>query len=130
MAGFGYSGTGLAGPPGPAGSVLPIIVGTSSAPVVTTAVGGVTVGGNDYEVQYVVSDGGAIVISANPQIQAGTLDGERLTLIGTSDTNTIELNNGTGIRTNGACVLKNNSVITFVWDDTAGVWDEESRNDI
>lgn len=76
---------------------------------------------------HVVSDGGAIDITASPQIVAG-LQGDILTLTGTSDTNTIKIDDddGTILYKDYSMVLKNNDSITFVYndfsDDPFGEW--------
>lgn len=78
----------------------------------------------------VVSDGGAISIAADPQITSGQLLGDRLTLDGTSDTDTINLVGGRGIRmfgSNGGSVgspfiLKDRSTITFVYTTISIGW--------
>lgn len=77
---------------------------------------------------YVVSNGGAISLSANPQIQAGSRVGQRLDLIGTSDTDSVQLNHGTGLVLNGPCILKSGSVLMLRWDGTN--WVERGRSDI
>jgi hypothetical protein len=44
----------------------------------------------------IAGSGGAVTISANPQIAAGT-NGQRVTFLGTHDTNTVTFSNGTGL---------------------------------
>lgn len=67
----------------------------------------------------VVSDGGAIDISASPQIVAG-LQGDLLTLNGTSDTNTITFDdNGTlALWNDYPMILTDGDTITFVYNAT------------
>lgn len=67
----------------------------------------------------VVSDGGAISISASPQIVAG-LQGDVLTLTGTSDTNTITINDDGAIllRYDSPMTLTDGDTITFVYNAT------------
>jgi hypothetical protein len=69
----------------------------------------------------VVSDGGAIDIVANPQIVAGQ-QGDILTLRGTSDTDTIKLDDSDGLfaNTDKQFVLGKDDVITFVYNDFSG----------
>jgi hypothetical protein len=70
----------------------------------------------------VVSDGGAISISANPQIVAG-LQGDILTLTGTSDTDTIKLTDHgyLNLHLNYPFTLKDGSSITFVFNTISTV---------
>lgn len=101
---------------------------TKASPNVITASGGISILGLARELQFVKSNSGAVTVTANPQIDAGTEVGQELILQGTSDTDTLTISDGTGLSLNGACVLKANSRIQLVWDST--VWGEVSRNDI
>jgi len=67
---------------------------------------------------YIVSDGGAIDISASPQIVDG-LHGDILTLTGTSDTDTITLEDTAGLHMNGGLpfTLSDGASITFVFNE-------------
>ena len=78
---------------------------------------------------HVVSDGGAIDITADPQIVVG-LQNDILTLEGTSDTNTVQLDNGTGVSLAGGVpmVLTDGDIITLVYNTTGTTWTECSRN--
>jgi len=72
----------------------------------------------------VVSDGGAITISANPQIVAGK-DGDILTLRGTSNVDTIQLDDSPTLFLNGggSIILKYGDTINLVYntfDDSIG----------
>jgi len=77
----------------------------------------------------VQGDGGAIDITGNPQIVDGS-DGNRITLEGTSDTNTLLLEDGNGLALAGgvSMTLKDNQTITLVYDSDADLWRETSRN--
>jgi hypothetical protein len=78
----------------------------------------------------VKSDGGAISISANPQITPGQVLGDLLTLRGTSDTDSITLVDGRGLRLfggSGASVglpftLEEGDAISFVYANVAQGW--------
>ena len=78
----------------------------------------------------IVSDGGAISIAADPQIIAGAILGDLLTLRGTSDTNTITLVDGRGIRTRDASgsatglpfTLEDGDAISFVFTEIIIGW--------
>jgi hypothetical protein len=101
---------------------------TKASPNSITAAGGISTLGLARELQFVKSNSGAVTVTANPQIEAGTLVGQELILQGTSDTDTLTISNGTGLILNGACTLRAGSRIYLVWDST--VWGEVSRNDI
>jgi len=79
-----------------------------------------------YYYMKVVGDGGAINISANPQITAGQKF-DRICIEGTDNTNTILLENGTGLSLAGGVsfTLKNGSkiILTYSGDN----WVENSR---
>jgi hypothetical protein len=102
--------------------------GSTGSPNAITASGGISVLGLSREYQFVESNGGAVTVTANPQIDAGDWVGQELILQGVSDTNTLSIADGNGLSLNGGCVLKASSRIYLVWDGTA--WGEVSRNDI
>lgn len=99
--------------------------GTGASPVTITAGGGITPSGVAREVIYVASSSGAVAVTANPKIVAGTTVGQELLLFGTSATDYIILSDGTGISLNGPINLTDNAAITLVWNGT--VWSELSR---
>lgn len=103
---------------------------TSTTPSSITAAGGVTLaaGGAYDERQYVVGSGGAVDITAIPQITAGVQDGAEVCLIGTSDTNTVQLDNGDGLVLNGVAVLGQYDQLCLNWDSGSSQWIEKSRN--
>lgn len=105
------------------------VVGTTGSPTLITAVGGIS-GPSDaqHAILHVAGNGGAIDITANPQISAGVFTGQKITIVGHHDTNTVKLEHGTGLVMNGSCFLANGSVIMFLWDGTS--WVEMARNDI
>jgi len=76
----------------------------------------------------VVGSGGPVNITADPQIIAGT-NGAVLTLKGTSDTNTVQLDDGTGLLlfSGLSMILKNTDVITLVYTSADALWREVSR---
>ena len=77
----------------------------------------------------IVSDGGAVDITANPQIVTGT-DGYRLTLVGTSNTDTVQIDHGTGVSLSGevSIVLTEGDKLTLVYNDSSSSWAETSRD--
>lgn len=105
-----------------------IPVGTRASPESITAVGGITPEDVLRQMVFVVGSSGAVVITASPQIAAGTVVGQELILCGRHDVNTVSIANGTGLELNGTCVLRAGSRIYLVWDGT--VWGEVSRNDV
>src|SRR4029079_304424 len=65
------------------------VTGSRGTPQNITAAGGIAPAGKWEEVIFVQGNGGAIDITANPQIAAGTVVGQTLMLIGRSSTNTL-----------------------------------------
>lgn len=107
-------------------ATTPNVSGSQASPVAVTAGVGVVFSGSNYgNIHYLAGSAGPVIISANPQIAAGSLVGQSLTLIGTHATNTITMADGTGISLNGPITLGNNSAIVLNWD--GGVWTEVSR---
>lgn len=104
--------------------------GTYTAPELIAAGSGVGVDSVFEEVQYIEGDGGAVNVTANPQVAAGSTAGQKLELIGTSDANTVTLENGDGLALNGSCVLGDGAVLGLRWDAVAMVWRERYRNDV
>ena len=99
---------------------------TPSASTNITAAGGITATRALMRVQ---GSPGAVNITANPQIADGT-DGQILVLKGMHDTNTVTLDNGTGISlTSGASfTLGNKDTITLIYDALDDEWIEISRS--
>lgn len=100
----------------------PTITGTRSVPSNIVAGTGIAFTGTHYyNIWFVQGSGGAVDISANPQIAAGTNVGQRLYTIGCSDTNTVRFETGTGIKLkNGAteAYLFADDVIEWLWNGT------------
>lgn len=99
--------------------------GTSVAPIAVTASGGVSTLGVSRELQFIVGSPGAVVVSANPRVTAGTKVGQELILQGTDNTKTVTLATGNGLDLNGSVVLAAGSRIYLAWDGTN--WGEVSR---
>lgn len=105
----------------------PSLSGTRASPTAVVAANGVVFSGNAYHnVYFIEGSGGAVDITANPQISAGNNVGQRLILIGRSDTNTVTLEDGTGLAQNGTVILEADEMIEYVWDGT--LWNEISRS--
>jgi len=109
--------------PGTSG-VLPTITGSTGSPSNVTAGAGVSPSGDVAEIIFVDGTGG-VDITASPQIAVGTTIGTNLILVGTSDVNSVLLEDGDGLSLNGDMLLQQNSTISLIWDGT--VWSEESR---
>jgi hypothetical protein len=78
----------------------------------------------------VQGNGGPVTVTANPQIAAGA-DGSILILQGMSNANTVQLQNGNGLRLQGgiAFTLGLGDSITMAYDATSATWTEISRTD-
>lgn len=114
-----------------ANASTPLVTSSYSSPSAIIAGTGIAFTGSIYKnVWFVQGSGGAVDVSANPQIAAGNVVGQELTVVGTSDTNTVKLEHGTGLQMNGECFLGAGSTITFLWTGATGTWVELSRNGI
>lgn len=76
---------------------------------------------------YVAGSGGAVTVSASPPITAGTVSGQEIRLVGTSDTNTVTFENGSGLSINGSVELSDDSSIDLEWDGSQ--WRECARSE-
>lgn len=110
-------------------SAAPNVVSTFASPSSITAVGGISFSGsNSINYTYIAGSGGPVTVSASPQVAAGTTNGQLLTLVGTSATNTVKLSDGTGLALNGPWTGALSSALTLEWDNGASLWREISRN--
>lgn len=83
--------------------------------------------GTQRNVIFIQGSGGAVTVSASPPIQAGTISGQEIILVGRSDTNTVTFNNSaSNLELNGDITMGAGSVLGLVWDGTA--WVETFRN--
>lgn len=73
------------------------------------------------------SEAAASDLSDNPQIVDG-YDGQIITIIGSSDTNTLTLDDGTGLLLSAQCVLGAGDTITLVYITALSGWVEVSRS--
>ncbi len=99
----------------------------SSTVVDIAAVTGVTPTKSIMKIQ---GDGGAVNISADPQIVDGT-DGQILILKGTSDINTVQLDPGAGLSLTDSLsfVLGDKDTLMLIYDADEDLWLEISRSD-
>jgi hypothetical protein len=100
--------------------------GSESSPVTSDGTSPLAVSADDRQARFLASTGGAVTVVASPQVAAGTNIGQDLLLTGTSDTDYLELNDGNGLKQNGAVLLKSGQTITYFW--TGSVWKETSRS--
>ncbi|MBT6843868.1 MAG: hypothetical protein HOA17_08765, partial [Candidatus Melainabacteria bacterium] len=99
---------------------------TPSGTTNVTAGGGITVTSALMRVQ---GSGGAVNITANPQIADGT-DGQMIIIKGLSDTNTLTLDNGTGLSlsSGGGFTMGLKDTMTLIYDATDDEWVEVCRS--
>lgn len=76
---------------------------------------------------YVQGSGGAVTVTANPRIAAGTIVGQKMLVIGRSATNTLTLANGNGLSLQGNITLTDDDNLYLYWDGTN--WSEISRRE-
>lgn len=79
----------------------------------------------------VSSTGSPNTITANPSIEAGTIVGQKIRLCGTSDTASVQINNGNGIAGNGSREFGKDDCCEYTWlgsDGTTSDWAEQSCN--
>ncbi len=78
----------------------------------------------------IAGSGGAVDISANPQIAAGTT-GQEIMFICTSDVNTVKFDDGTGLQLAGGAsfTMGSGDVLVLTYNGTLAVWVEVSRSD-
>lgn len=107
------------------GSLNRTVTGSEGVPELITAGGGIAIADVPVEMIFVAGNGGPIDITVDPQIAVGTTIGQELTIVGTSDANTVLLQDGTGLKLNGALLLKAKTNITLLWTGT--VWKEVGR---
>lgn len=74
---------------------------------------------------YVVGDGGPVSLTANPALTSGYYLNQQVAVIGTSDTDTVTIDNGLGTSQNGFITLGLDDAIDYYWNGS--YWSEESR---
>lgn len=94
----------------------------------STALAGAGTLTQTHPTHHVASTGGAVVLDAVTAIADGQIDGQLLTLIGTSDVNTVEVPDGANTQLQGPCVLTDGDALSLRWDVALSVWQEISRN--
>jgi hypothetical protein len=81
---------------------------------------------------WIVGEGGAIAITATPNITPGSADGDLLFIRGTDDTNTVQVFDhgtlaGSGLCLGGNYTLGLGDCLTLHWDNTQKYWVEVSH---
>lgn len=116
------------------GSSTPTLYGSTGTPRSVVAATGITTGASHMsavatkQIIFVVgSISGESDISANPQITNGTIVGQEMRIVGTSETDYILLEDGNGLSLNGSWNSFNNRTLDLYWNGT--VWSEFSRRD-
>jgi hypothetical protein len=101
---------------------------TPSSTTNITAGGGVTVANGIMRIQ---GSGGAIDITVNPQIVAGTADGQLVVIKGQSDANTVKFDDGTGLQLSSGVsfTVGQGDILVLMYDTADGLWIELRRSD-
>lgn len=73
----------------------------------------------------VSGQGGPVTLN---DIADGTVSGQLLCVIGTSDSNTVTIADGSNTAQNSDITLGSGDIIMYVWDGTGGNWTELYRN--
>lgn len=103
--------------------------GSAASPTAITASGGVPVGAQLLQTLFLMASGSNIAsITVNPQIQAGTVVGQRVLIAWCDPTYSCVFANGTGLIRNGSYTMVNGSVSEYVWDGAN--WRMISDNEI
>ena len=94
-----------------------IITGSYASP--TAVLTGTTLAHNltstdDDALIFIQGSGGPVDLSSNPQIAVPTRIGQKLTVVGCSDTNTVKLEHGNGLHQNGEKILNAKSMIHYL----------------
>jgi len=104
-----------------------LLTGSQASPEAIVAGTGIAfVGTKARQLWIVQGSGGAVDISANPQISTGAFEGQELLIQGTSNANTVKLDQGTGLTLNGSITLGANDMIYLIYNNST--WVEVSRN--
>lgn len=111
--------------PAPSGGGAIVPYGTYLVGIAINPAVGVLIASDQRQMRFVRTAGGAQLITANPQVQAGTTVGQELFLAGTSDADYPTLEDGNGLALNGPINLKKDAACALVW--TGAYWMEVSR---
>lgn len=102
------------------------VSGSSGTPNNITAGGGITfTAGQQRMLQFIQGSGGNVDVTANPQIQAGTIVGQELKLIGRNDSQRVLLEDGTGLSLVSSYNMGANDELSLIWNGS--VWVESNN---
>lgn len=108
------------------GSAAPDLAGSEGAPLIISSGSGISFSGTSYfNIKTMMSNGGAVVVGTTPQIDPGSLIGQKLMLVFTSDTDTVELNDGNGLDLAAKFISGAKRKIELEWNGS--VWSENFR---
>lgn len=113
-------------------STAPVLNGSQASPQAVTAGGGISLSGIAYNnVAFITGSGGPVTVTATPAITACTAAGQILTVIGESATNTVTLQDESGVagaklHLNGTWVAGLNQILSLMCDGNS-FWVEISR---
>jgi len=71
---------------------------------------------------------GAVTLSTTTAITDGTVDGQRLQIVGNHATNTVTINDNSNVQLKGNVTLALHDSITLEWDETLDDWREVCRS--
>lgn len=124
----------IIGGSGGGGSSTPTLFGSTGSPRSIVAATGIVSGSShmsttdsDQIIFVVGNSAGENDVSSNPQVSNGTVVGQKMKIVGTSDTNYVKLETGTGLSLNGDWLSFSGSSIDLFWNGT--VWSECARRD-
>jgi hypothetical protein len=109
-----------------------VIFGTRASPLSVTVTGFSAANSNmsttaGDQIIFVQGSGGPVTVTTSPAIQAGTIIGQTMKIVGRSNINTVEIDNQPGlVELNGNVVLGLSDVISLFYDGLA--WIEASRS--
>lgn len=106
----------------------PLVVGSHAAPYACVAGTTIPLAGTAFFNKKYIKGTGGVTMTASPQIAAGTFDGQQLRLVGTSDTDTVTIANGTGLSIGNTWVAENNRTLDLDWDNGQSLWVETARS--
>lgn len=112
--------------PGQGNSIGPVITNTFASPGAIT-VAGITPADKRFELIFIEGDGGSIDVTADPQIAAGTVVGDRLIVMGGSgaNVNDVVFEDGNGLKLNSVISIREDSKLLLLWDGVK--WSELQR---
>jgi hypothetical protein len=121
---FAFTGSGTASS---TVTFMPVVAGSYGTPISISAATAISASSTAaLSVTFVTGNGGPITVTANPPIAAGANIGQQLTIMGTSDTNTVTYTSGNTLMINGSMTLDQYATLTAMWDGLN--WVEMARN--